>query len=137
MKFSYLFLIFLLFACSEMPKSDEEIDGLDQDEKEVIIETDEVDSLPPATENGTQTVSKKSKYRFESFETPNVGWGYSIYEGTKEFIRQPHIPAIQGTQGFATKDQADRVAKEVVRKLDNGIMPPTLSVDEMQKLGAI
>ena len=124
-----------MFACSEMPKSDKEIDGLDQDEKEVIIETDEVDSLPPLTEN--QTVSKKSKYRFESFETPNVGWGYSIYEGTKEFIRQPHIPAIQGTQGFATKDQADRVAKEVVRKLDNGIMPPTLSVDEMRKLGAI
>lgn len=121
-----------MFACSEMPKSDEEIDGLDQDEKEVIIQTEKVDSVPPAPKN-----NPKSKYRFESFETPNVGWGYSIYEGSKEFIRQPHIPAIQGTQGFATKDQADRVAKEVVRKLDNGIMPPTLSVDEMRKLGAI
>lgn len=137
MKFRYLFLVFLLFSCSETPKSDEEIDNLDQEVEEVIIEKESIDSLPPSPENGTQTVSKKSKYRYESFETPNVGWGYSIYEGSKELIRQPHIPAIQGTQGFATKDQADRVAKEVVRKLENGIMPPTLSVDEMRKLGAI
>lgn len=115
-----------------MPKSDEEIDGMDQNEKEVIIQPEKVDSVPPAPKNNS-----KSKYRFESFETQNVGWGYSIYEGSKELIRQPHIPAIQGTQGFATKDQADRVAKEVVRKLDNGIMPPTLSIEEMRKLGAI
>ncbi len=133
MKIVLLLATLIVFSCQQ--KKDKKIEL--QQEK-VAINQKEAKEL---AENLNQAPSKKSAalsvYHSESFETPNVGWGYSIFEGTKEIIHQPHIPAIQGNQGFATKEISERVAKEIIRKLDLGIMPPTLSVDEMQKLGAI
>jgi hypothetical protein len=52
----------------------------------------------------------------------------------KLFIHQPFAPGIHGNRGFSTKEKAERAAKLVIEKINNGIMPPSLSVDEVQAI---
>ena len=65
----------------------------------------------------------------------NTGWGYQIFDGSKMLINQEHIPAVQGTKGFETKEHAEIAAKFILNKIDNGIFPPTISPQELDSLG--
>lgn len=65
------------------------------------------------------------------------GWGYQIRQNSKVLIDQPTIPAISGSRGFATKQQAKQVGELVVLKIKNGQSPPTLSFHELDSLGVI
>ena len=64
-------------------------------------------------------------------------WGYDIYKEGKLFIHQPSIPAMPGNTGFATKEAAEKVAKKIIDKIKIGEIPPTISIEEMKKMGAI
>lgn len=72
-----------------------------------------------------------------SEELPNSGFGYEIYLGGELFIRQPHIPAIQGLHGFETEEDALRVAELAVEKVRAGIIPPSVGEDELEELGIV
>jgi hypothetical protein len=50
-------------------------------------------------------------------------------------IRQPHIPAVQGNQGFISSIEAEKVANLVVDKLSRGVSPPSVSTEELDKIG--
>jgi hypothetical protein len=65
------------------------------------------------------------------------GYGYDILNGGKPFIHQSTIPAVPGNQPFKTRKQAKRVARLVKHKLKKGIMPPTVSIAELQVLNVI
>lgn len=67
----------------------------------------------------------------------NNTWGYDIYNNGKLMVHQPSIPALPGTNGFATKQSAEKVAKKVIEKILHGENPPTISVDEMKQLNAL
>jgi Domain of unknown function (DUF4907) len=64
-------------------------------------------------------------------------YGYDIAVEGKTVIHQPNVPAISGNQGFKTKESAELVAKMVIKKIKNGEMPPTISIDEMKKIKAL
>lgn len=66
-----------------------------------------------------------------------TGYGYDILNGGKPFIHQASVPAISGNEPFKTRKQAKRVARLVRKKLKQGIMPPTVSIAELQALGII
>ena len=66
-----------------------------------------------------------------------TGYGYDILNGGKPFIHQASVPAIPGNEPFKTRKQAKRVARLVRKKLKQGIMPPTVSIAELQALGII
>jgi hypothetical protein len=51
------------------------------------------------------------------------------------FIHQPVIPCIAGNKGFKTKADAKKIAVLVIQKIRNKIIPPSVSVTEMKKLG--
>jgi hypothetical protein len=74
-------------------------------------------------------------YTYKIIDSPNKTFGYEIYADKKIMIKQNTIPGRQGNEGFATKKQAEIVAKIVTRKLQNGIMPPTITADELLKAG--
>jgi hypothetical protein len=77
---------------------------------------------------------------FIVFETDTVdgsgqsGWGYDIYINDKRMIRQSHIPAVEGVQTFESKSDAGKVAGLVTYKLKNQIMPPSVSIEELDSL---
>ncbi len=65
----------------------------------------------------------------------NDTFGYDILVSGRPVIHQPSIPGLPGNEGFKTKEYARKVADLVVKKLRNNEMPPTVSVEEMKKLG--
>jgi len=70
-----------------------------------------------------------------TFKTDN-GWGYTITVDNKIFIKQPEIPAIEGNKGFATEEDAAKVAELVIHKIAKN-ENPAVSKEELKKLGII
>ncbi|MBL7923335.1 MAG: DUF4907 domain-containing protein [Bacteroidia bacterium] len=62
------------------------------------------------------------------------GFGYDILKDGQAMIHQPHIPAISGMKGFATREDAEKAGGLMLMKIQKGIMPPTLSIREMDSL---
>lgn len=63
-----------------------------------------------------------------------TGFGFEILQGTSMLIIQPHIPAIQGIKGFETEEQAAVIGNYMIYKINNGIMPPSISVQDLDSL---
>lgn len=68
---------------------------------------------------------------------PDKTFGYEIVVNDKTLIRQNTIPGQQGTQGFKRKKDAEQVALLVIKKLQLGIMPPTINKEELKQLNII
>lgn len=90
--------------------------------------------------NNNQTTASKNKtasntYSYKIIESSNKTFGYEIYADKKLIIKQNTIPGRQGNQGFATQKQAENIAKMVTQKLQKGIMPPSITADELFKAG--
>jgi hypothetical protein len=69
--------------------------------------------------------------------TSSFGWGYEIVAGGKVYIRQEFIPAIYGKHGFRTSEDAVKVGKKVVSKINAKQLPPTITIDELREMGII
>lgn len=70
---------------------------------------------------------------------PGVGntFGYDILRNGKPFIHQPNVPGLPGNEGFKTREGARKVAELVAEKIRNSVMPPSVSVEELQRLGVL
>ncbi len=109
-----------LTACSESedtPKDQNSVIGTDQPIEEVVQEENQSDDF---------------SYSVIAVEN---GWGNDIFQNGKLYIHQPHIPAVAGTHGFLSESDAQACAELAIEKVKNGVVPPTLSVDEMDSLG--
>jgi hypothetical protein len=62
------------------------------------------------------------------------GFGYDIMVNDKVYIRQKQIPSVSGIKGFKTEHDAQEIAKLVVYKLRNDIVPPSVTVQELDSL---
>ncbi|PKG43763.1 DUF4907 domain-containing protein [Psychroflexus sp. MES1-P1E] len=60
----------------------------------------------------------------------DTGFGYEITNKKKVLIKQNHIPAIQESKPFYSKEDADKVANLVISKLKNK-KSPTVSLKEL------
>jgi hypothetical protein len=68
------------------------------------------------------------------YPTSGSGYGYAIYRDKKKIIDQPHIPAVQHLQSFATEEEARCVAGLVRQKLEAKFSLPTVSLQELDSL---
>jgi len=64
-------------------------------------------------------------------------YGYEILLNGRIFVRQPSMPAMPGNEGFTTKEKAQKVADFVVKKIRNNEMPPTVTIDDLKKMGVL
>lgn len=110
-------LVFLLIACNSNKQNQKEQSGATAD----------------STTKGTII---ENSYSVKTFMVGNY-WGYGIYKNNQLFIHQPNIPAIEGNQGFSSEQKAMITATLTIQKLKNGIMPPTLSIQELDSLNVI
>jgi hypothetical protein len=62
-------------------------------------------------------------------------YGYEILVNNNLVIRQQNIPGLPGNKGFATKADAAKTAQLVIQKLQQGAMPPTITIRELERLG--
>ena len=72
-----------------------------------------------------------------TFHSSSLGWGYHIYLDGRLYVNQPIIPAISGNRGFANQEDAQKVAELVVRKIRNNIIPPTVTIEELELLAVL
>ena len=70
----------------------------------------------------------------EQFFDAEKGWGYRILSNGKPYINQPHIPSIPGKNGFESEEKAKITATFVIEKLKKGIMPPSVTKEELDSL---
>jgi len=61
-------------------------------------------------------------------------YGYEILANGKTFIRQKNIPGLAGTAGFKRKHDAEKAARLVLKKMNAGIMPPTIDKHELDSM---
>ncbi len=62
------------------------------------------------------------------------GWGYIVSTQGKVVICQPFIPAIEGNKPFATKGDARKVGKMIMKRLSENA-DPSLTAYELHKAG--
>jgi len=92
---------------------------------------------------GTNMVSQLSDenqledYHIVTLQNDTGGWYFEIFKGNQSFINQKHIPAIQGTKAFADSLQAAKVGNLMMSKLEEGIFPPGISIQELDSLKII
>jgi hypothetical protein len=80
---------------------------------------------------------KNAKLTYKIIPAPNNTWCYDIFKDGSMCIHQNSIPGVAGINGFTTKEKAEKVAQLVVTKIQNGEMPPTVSLEEMKAVGAL
>jgi len=86
-------------------------------------------AVQSATADSTAAVQTAVK----TFQTES-GWGYDIEVNGKPYIHQPTIPALPGNSGFKTQTDAETVAALVCHKIQNNIMPPSVTPQELDSL---
>ncbi|MCX5849700.1 MAG: DUF4907 domain-containing protein [Deltaproteobacteria bacterium] len=90
----------------------------------------------------TQQKGKKNPYANAEITTKiipsaNKTFGYEILLHGKTLMRQPGIPALPGNDGFITKARAQKVADFVVKKIRKNEMPPTVTIEDLKKMGVL
>lgn len=79
-----------------------------------------------------ETTKPTEQVLYATFQNADGTWGYDILSAGKVLIHQPNIPAIPGNKGFELETQATQLAQLVVRKINAGIMPPSVSSEEVK-----
>ena len=78
-----------------------------------------------------------TKLTYKVIDAPKQTYGYDVFADGRLMIHQTSAPALPGSEGFKTKEDAARVALLVIDKIKKGEMPPTISTAEMKKLNVI
>ncbi|HMX04690.1 MAG TPA: DUF4907 domain-containing protein [Chitinophagales bacterium] len=82
------------------------------------------------------TATSSTQYTCIPFQVEG-GWGYDILIDTVRYVHQEHIPAINGLHPFASESDAYKTGELAIKKLEQGIMPPTITVEELRELGIV
>jgi hypothetical protein len=81
--------------------------------------------------------NNQANFTYKIIDALQHTYGYDVYAGNKLLVHQASIPAMPGNKGFAAKTDAVKVAELVIEKLKKGVMPPTVTKEELQKLKVI
>ncbi len=78
--------------------------------------------------------STLTKYSWILLYNEDGTLGYEVMKSGNLVVTQPTIPGEGGTTGFANREQAAAAAELVISKLEQGILPPTISDKELKKI---
>lgn len=132
---AFRLLIVSLLACLTFNSScNSDPENLSEETSSVV---DTSNSIEPIEVVQEELNTENNTYSYQTTFDIERGWGYQILQGTKVYINQPHIPAVSGNKGFSTEDKAAKTAEFALFKIENGIMPPTLSKSELDSLGVL
>jgi hypothetical protein len=153
MKKYFILLPVIIFICAcnnsstDSKKQTSDSTSAKKSEMPVNMEEKEMKEMAAKQKNEKPKESpyKNAKIDIQVFKNDTVkkeepkltGFGYNILIYDALYVHQPHIPAINGNRGFKTKEQATKAAEFVIYKIRNNIMPPSLSVEELDSLGTL
>ncbi len=134
-------LILALLLLSACQSEQESQPNVDEPETRALETTASEASDEPAIEQKVEkenTIEREIQTEFEiqTYQT-EAGWGYDILKNGIPFVRQPHRPGLPGKQGFDSEAKAQKTAELVRHKLENNVMPPTVSQQELDSIGVL
>ncbi len=105
----------------------------------IFTSCEEAEKAPVTTSEPEVAVLQPESFSVTTFVVSdstgkNLGYGYDIYNGTKKMIHQSTIPGEPGVNGFVSAEEAERVGKLVVHKLENNSGFPTINRSELDSL---
>lgn len=129
-------LIVQLFAsCNSSSSSETTQVENSKDSINITNEEKEVSAALAPSNDSTSAVTS-TNISVKTFEA-NSGFGYDIYTDGKLSIHQPSIPAVSGNSGFKNEADAKRTGDFIAYKISHGIMPPSVTPEELDSLGVI
>lgn len=87
-------------------------------------------------EEETVNPYENSEITVNTFEE-ETGWGYDVLVDGNVYVHQPNIPAVGGNKGFKTEADARATGNLAVEKIRDGIIPPTISVEELKEIRVV
>lgn len=88
-----------------------------------------------STQKKENSANKKVTYSYKVLKQSDSCYHYKIFKDNLVFIYQQIIPAISGKKKFNSENEAKKIAELVVFKLNNSIVPPTITFHELDSLG--
>lgn len=85
----------------------------------------------------SQLAQTAQNISYEIIPGQNKTFGYDISVNGKKLIHQEHIPAVSGTLGFKTAEEAQKVAEFLIEKMKKGESLPAISPAELKQLGVL
>ncbi len=129
MNFQHLLGLCLLGACT--PQNKPETREVAAAIKSDSIVSQAVTPVPPNMSTAAKV--EGVSYQIFAVEKPK-GFGYDILIDGKRFLHQANIPAMSGIHSFRSQKEAEKVAALVVFKINHNIMPPSVTVQELDSL---
>lgn len=78
-----------------------------------------------------QASLKEAKFQIKTYRSDLGGYGYDVFVNAARMIHQPNMPVLKGVKGFDLESQAEQTANLVIDKLQSGIIPPTITEQEI------
>lgn len=101
-------------------------------------ETNSFEEAPQLPPEETSILNETTEqWTFETFMNNDETWGYQILNEGKLYINQPSVPAVQGNKGFKSNEAASKTAEFVILKLELGVMPPSVTIQELDSLNVM
>lgn len=116
-KIILLLVTFLLFSCGK--------------------ESKEVDKIEEVVTQQENIIKVGDTFGYNIIKNADNSFGYEIFSEGVKIIKQEHIPAVPGNNGFEKESHAKALAELVIKKLENQIMPPTVTVEEIDSIKAL
>jgi hypothetical protein len=85
----------------------------------------------------SQSAYPKSTLSHKVIDATNGTYAYDLFDDGRLIIHQTSVPALPGNEGFKSAADAAKVADAVIKKINSGEMPPTISVEELRRLNVI
>lgn len=92
------------------------------------------DSCSTKTNHSTEEIAL---YKATYFKNADGTIGFDILKSGKVFVHQPILPGAPGNRGFSSESDAKKVALLMIHKMNMGILPPTISLQELDSLAII
>ncbi|MFN8155005.1 MAG: DUF4907 domain-containing protein [Bacteroidia bacterium] len=130
-------IVALLSACSHKEPGTGDASCADK-KTEAELQQLHADTLPHQQEPAPAMKAPEGYITVSAYKNPKDepagGFGYDLMSDGKSMIHQPHIPAVPGLKGFASKEDAEKAGNLMKMKIEKGIMPPTVSIEELDSM---
>lgn len=138
----FILALLLLGACTENESQVRDLRDPDTEVEDIYIpeETPAVDSNEDVIEANPIEISEPettSEWSYKVTFLSENNWGYQIFQQGKMIINQTSIPSVQGIQGFDSEEKAERTAKFILNKVENGTFPPTVNKEDLENLDVL
>lgn len=105
--------------------------------KNLVEKTASAPTLPATNPYANSTIEIKTFSNNAIAGSSIRGFGYDVMIDGKLYVHQPHVPAVAGNNGFVTPEAAKKAGELVAYKIKNNIMPPSVTVNELDSIGAL